>query len=66
MKEVKKGDTVNIQDSDGGTTRAKVVALWDNDCIEVKWLEARWNLNANVMIARKGPKSVLHKRFIAS
>jgi hypothetical protein len=61
---IKKGDVVEVRDTDGGTTRAKVVALDEHDYVEVKWLEARWNLSANVMVARKGTKSTVHKRSI--
>lgn len=63
----KKGDTVNVKDSDGGTTKAKVTKVLGDDggWLEVKWLEARWNLNANVMVARKGTKSVISVNSLA-
>jgi hypothetical protein len=60
-----KGDTVNVKDSDGGTTRAKVTKVINEQTLEVKWLEARWNLNANVMVARKGTKSVISASSLA-
>jgi len=66
MKEVKKGDTVNIKDSDGGTTKAKVLSVSPSgEQLRVKWLEARWNLNANVMVARKGTTSFISASSIA-
>ena len=63
----KKGDTVNIKDSDGGTTRAKVLRVSpDGTTLEIKWLEPRWNLNANVLIARKGTKQLMSSCQVAS
>jgi hypothetical protein len=31
----------------------------DSTYVKVKWLEARWNLQANIMIARKGTCSTI-------
>lgn len=59
----KKGDEVRVKDPDGGTTRAKIVKV-NESTYEVKWLEARWNLNVNIMVARKGTKSTISKSQI--
>ena len=57
-RQFKKSDIVNILDSDGrGTTQAQVVETSPGGWLTVKWLEARWNLSANVMLNRKGTKS---------
>ena len=57
FEQFKKGDIVNVRDADGfGTTRAQVIEA-SGRWLTVKWLEARWNLNANVMLNRKGTKS---------
>ena len=57
MDDIKKGQKVNVLDPDGrGTTQAKVVepgTRW----VKVRWLEARWDLTQNSMIARKGTTS---------
>ena len=58
--DIKKGSTVRVADSDGGYTTAKVVEVGDTILI-VKWLEARWNLRSNVMLARKGTKSTVYR-----
>ena len=44
----------------GGHTSAKVVEAGDTTLI-VKWLEARWDLRNNVMLARKGTKSTVYR-----
>jgi hypothetical protein len=57
-RQFKKSDIVNVLDSDGrGTTQAQVVETGPGGWLTVKWLEARWNLSANVMLNRKGTKS---------
>ena len=64
-RQFKKGDIVNVLDSDGlGSTRAQVIEAagrW----LTVKWLEARWNLSANVMLNRKGTKSEISADRVA-
>jgi len=60
-----KGDTVNVKDSDGGTTKAKVTQVFSENSIEVKWLEPRWNLNSGILVARKGSKSTVSTSQIA-
>lgn len=58
-RQFKKGDKVKILDSDGlGDTRAQVVSV-SGQTLTVKWLEARWNLSANVMLNRKGTTSIV-------
>ena len=57
-RQFKKSVIVNVLDSDGrGTTQAQVVEVGPGGWLRVKWLEARWNLSANVMLNRKGTKS---------
>lgn len=54
METIKKGSRVFVKDSDGrGTTVARVVEV-RGDWVLVKWLEARWLLSQNIMLARKG------------
>lgn len=54
---LKKGTKLEVRDSDGGTTRAAIVEDTGAATVTVKWLEARWNLTANVLVARKGTTS---------
>ena len=60
MKQLKLKQKIIVRDADGGYTRAQVVAVEpDSTYVKVKWLEARWNLQANIMIARKGTCSTI-------
>ena len=63
--ELKLKQKINVRDSDGGYTRAQVVAVEPNSSyVKVKWLEARWNLNSNIMISRKGTCSTIPLELI--
>ncbi len=62
---MKKGTKIEVRDADGGTTRAAVVSD-DGAVVTVKWLEARWNLDANVMVARKGTTSRVSRSQVVS
>jgi len=65
-RQFKKSDIVNVIDCDGfGTTRAQVVETGPGGWLKVKWLEARWNLCANIMLNRKGTKSEISVNWVA-
>ena len=65
MKQLKLKQKIMVRDADGGITQAQIVSVDpDSPYVKVKWLEARWNLQANIMIARKGTCSTISKSSI--